>query len=233
MGCLAGGLKPQVPSSDPASTHISGLALAMNKYGVEFIQRHETGGKAYYTKRYTGVIWPGGASGGTVGVGYDCGYNTKSQITKDWKGVASPSELSALLALSGVKGSRAKAYAKRYRHSVHFTWEEAQEVFTKSTLPRFTKLTAGAFRLSKNQLHVNCNAALTSLVFNRGSSLSSSSSRTEMRNIRTHISQKAYDRIPNEYRKMKRLWRGKGLDGLLRRRDEEADLFASGLKLQN
>ncbi len=35
--------------------------------------------------------------------------------------------------------------------------------------------------------------------------------------------------IPNQFRSMKRLWVGKGLDGLIIRREDEAKLFEEGL----
>ena len=49
-------------------------------------------------------------------------------------------------------------------------------------------------------------------------------SRLEMRNIRVLVPKKDYKGIAEELRKMKRIWKGKGLDGLLARRDAEADL---------
>jgi GH24 family phage-related lysozyme (muramidase) len=49
-------------------------------------------------------------------------------------------------------------------------------------------------------------------------------SRLEMRNIRNLVPKKDYKGIAKELRKMKRIWKGKGLDGLLARRDAEADL---------
>jgi hypothetical protein len=52
----------------------------------------------------------------------------------------------------------------------------------------------------------------------------------EMRAIRQHMAERRFERIPDEFRSMKRLWRGKGLDGLLARRDREASLFEAGLK---
>jgi GH24 family phage-related lysozyme (muramidase) len=46
-----------------------------------------------------------------------------------------------------------------------------------------------------------------------------------MRKIKELIPNKDYISIANQFRKMKRLWVGKGLDGLLERRDSEADLI--------
>jgi GH24 family phage-related lysozyme (muramidase) len=61
------------------------------------------------------------------------------------------------------------------------------------------------------------------LVFNRGTKLTGDS-RIEMRNIKTLIPLKKYKEIASEIKKMKRLWRGKNLDGLLERRDAEAKM---------
>jgi len=63
-------------------------------------------------------------------------------------------------------------------------------------------------------------------VFNRGSSVKGSR-RAEMARIRELVPTKNYLVIAEEIRKMKRIWAGKGLDGLLRRRDKEADLVAA------
>ena len=52
----------------------------------------------------------------------------------------------------------------------------------------------------------------------------SGDSRVEMRNIRVLVPKKDYKGIANEIRKMKRLWEGKGMDGLLKRREAEAKL---------
>jgi GH24 family phage-related lysozyme (muramidase) len=45
-----------------------------------------------------------------------------------------------------------------------------------------------------------------------------------MRNIKNLILEKNYNGIAKELRKMKRIWQGKGLDGLLERREAEAKL---------
>jgi hypothetical protein len=53
--------------------------------------------------------------------------------------------------------------------------------------------------------------------------------RKEMRKIRELIKEGAYDKVPDQFEAMKRVWKGKGLDGLLARRDEEAKLFREGI----
>jgi len=62
------------------------------------------------------------------------------------------------------------------------------------------------------------------LVFNRGTSLKGDS-RKEMVNIKNLIPKKDYKKIAKEFRSMKRIWIGKGLDGLIERREAEANMI--------
>jgi GH24 family phage-related lysozyme (muramidase) len=48
-----------------------------------------------------------------------------------------------------------------------------------------------------------------------------------MRVIKMLVPDKQYSKIAAQLRSMKRIWEGKGLDGLLERRDAEASLVAS------
>jgi GH24 family phage-related lysozyme (muramidase) len=72
----------------------------------------------------------------------------------------------------------------------------------------------------------DCAAALVSLVFNRGSSLSGER-RKEMAEIQLLLGGKKYSEIPKQLRAMTRLWPNS--KGLRRRREEEAELFEGGL----
>jgi hypothetical protein len=72
----------------------------------------------------------------------------------------------------------------------------------------------------------DCAAALVSLVFNRGTSLSGER-RREMSNIQALLRTGNLKEIPKQFREMERLW--PNVKGLRRRRNEEADLFESGL----
>jgi|19_taG_2_1085344.scaffolds.fasta_scaffold56921_1 hypothetical protein len=210
---------------------IPGLSLPVSEEARDLIVGYEVGGKTYYQKRLATPTWPGGASGVTVGFGYDLGYNTAEQIRRDWGGVLSSSEVDALISVSGRKGSSGKYALSSVKRRVRISWEEAQGVFEGSTLPRFAKTTKGAFLLTEDRLHPHCNGALVSLVFNRGGSMRGSR-RSEMANIRSHIAEGYAGRVPREIRSMRRLWLGRGLDGLIKRRDAEAGLFERGLKLK-
>jgi len=67
---------------------------------------------------------------------------------------------------------------------------------------------------------------LVSIAFNRGTS-TKGPSRVEMVNIRNLVANKDYKGIAKEIRSMKRLWEGKGLDGLLKIREQEAKMVES------
>jgi GH24 family phage-related lysozyme (muramidase) len=76
-------------------------------------------------------------------------------------------------------------------------------------------------------LSEDCAAALFSLVFNRGASLTGER-RAEMRGIKDALATGHRDAVPGLIRSMKRLW--PETSGLVRRREDEARLFEQGLK---
>jgi len=182
------------------------------------------GGSKYYNKCLKHPSYPGGESGVTIGIGYDMGYNTASQFSTDWKNILDAGSYARLSIHLGKKSSNAKAVISSIK-DIEIPWESAEIVFKNNTLPRFINETKKAFPNSE-QLHPDAFGALVSLVFNRGGS-TSGASRIEMLNIKKLIASKDYLAIANEIKKMKRLWVGKGLDGLLTRRDDEAELIAS------
>jgi GH24 family phage-related lysozyme (muramidase) len=220
-------------ANNPNEIIEDGLALQISKKSIDTIIYYEVGGRSYYDRNFTRPIvpaWQTTASGVTVAFGFDCGYNTNQQIETAMRGVASPEEIRLLQSVSGLKGKRAYYEGlPKVKNSVHFTFEEAEIIFTRDSLPRFTKQTATAFNLTKTRLHPHSNGALTSLVFNRGPSIANTESRKEMRWIRHNISINREDRVPSDIRAMKRLWSPTKLKGLHLRRDAEAALFQEGL----
>ena len=217
---------PALPSAAKVAETLPAGPLRLDRYGLNFIVKHETGGAAYYDRALRRPTWPGGASGVTIGVGYDIGYNTQGQFRSDWAHLGNDVK-SALANTAGVNGQAAK-YRVSALKWISIPWVDAEKVFVAKTLPRFGTVTSTTFPGSAD-LNVNRQAALLSLVFNRGGSLSGSK-RVEMRAIREHVRGGRNEYVPAEFRRMKKYWVGKGLDGLLRRRDEEADLFASPVR---
>jgi GH24 family phage-related lysozyme (muramidase) len=194
----------------------------------------EVSSEAAYKREYYRPTWPKGASGVTIGIGYDVGYVTPSELAGDWQGIISEAELSQLSKACGITKEAAAALASRLQ-SVSISWDDAIKEYYNETQPRYVGLTEASLPNTK-ELRPESLGALVSLVYNRGASFSIPESKDpsgrfrEMRNIKDHMENKAFARIPGEFRSMKRLWEGQSdMRGLLLRRDAEAALFAFGL----
>jgi GH24 family phage-related lysozyme (muramidase) len=193
---------------------------------LDLILEYEVGGgRAYYEKYLIGPTWPGGASGMTVAIGVDCGYYTTTELQKIFSFLPS-SQLQAIVGASGKTGTAGRDYTRKVKDlNITIPWKNAIEIFDSLTWPKFARLAERAFP-GLSDLCDDAYGAIVSLVFNRGAS-TLGENRLEMRNIRVLIPKKDYKAIAEEIIKMKRLWQGKGLDGLLARRDAEADLVRS------
>jgi len=213
-----------IPTPIPVESTPSSSSTVSDKAFKLILDYEVGGGESYYNKALKRPCWPGGASGITIGIGYDLGFNNLDQFTSDWKYQLTSDQFDRLKVHLGKMSTTAKGVVSSVR-DIEVPWTTALTVFKKSTLPRFIKETLSAFP-GADKLHPDAFGALVSLVFNRGASVSGSS-RVEMLNIRNLISSKNYKAIANEIQSMKRLWVGKGLDGLLKRRDEEASLVES------
>jgi len=170
--------------------------------------------------------WPGGRSGITLGIGYDLGYATIDQFESDWGGILSPEELKLLKGAVGRIGEKAHKLAAKY-NEIKIIAEQADKVFISRTLPLYSLRTIQAFP-GVEELPLDAQGALLSLVMNRGGSMEGPR-RKEMVAIRSAVHIKDLKKIAKQLRKMKRLWVDKGQDGLLRRRDAEADLVESAI----
>ncbi|NDD52452.1 hypothetical protein EBZ39_00990 [bacterium] len=193
---------------------------------LNLILQYEVGGtENYYNKYLTHPTWPGGASGLTLGIGIDCGYYSPQELEKIFYFLPKV-QLNAVKNASGKTGQSGKQYVQQVKPlNITVTWDQAIEIFNSLTWPKFAKLAEKTFP-GLDQLCGDAYGAIVSLVFNRGTSLTGSS-RQEMRNIVPLVAKKDYKGIAKELRSMKRLWAGKGLDGLIERREAEAKLVES------
>jgi GH24 family phage-related lysozyme (muramidase) len=183
------------------------------------------GGKAYYEKKLSRFTWPGGASGPTIGIGIDTAYYNAQEIAKIFEFLPDD-QIELIQGASGRTGQRGKEYTVKLREAgIVVTWNHAVEIFDELTWTKFSKAAERTFP-GLADLHEDAYGAIVSLVFNRGTCLSGDS-RREMRVIKMLIPDKNYTKIAAQFRAMKRIWEGKGLDGLLKRRDAEADLIES------
>lgn len=206
----------------PPVLPVKALSFLLTTGGHSLILEYETGGRSGYDPH---PEWPGGASGVTIGVGYDCGYYAKSIIDSDWHEIEQQPR-SRLLQVAGLTGSRARQ-AKTTVRDIYVQWQIAVSVFDNVDVAReFANAKRGMPGFV--DLRPNAQAALISLGFNRGWSFIGPN-RTEMRDIRdVGVPKQDYNRIATQLRKMIRVWRGTDIErGMTRRRIAESELVLS------
>jgi hypothetical protein len=180
------------------------------------------GGQQYYKKFLQRPTWPEGASGVTIGIGYDLGYNSVEVFNRDWNKLGDTDQ-KRLSNCCGLKGEAAKNRLASVRDII-VAWELAWEVFNEVTIPKFYNFTKEAFP-GFDELPADVQGGLVSLVFNRGTSMEGNR-RREMRAIRDLVAKKDARGIAEKVREMKRIWVGTSIArGMNRRRDAEADLI--------
>ena len=198
----------------------------ISKKAIDLIIQHEVGGRAVYEKRYQKPIWAGGDSGLTIGLGYDVGYAKEADLFADWKGL-NLNFLNALKRFCGVKGPIVKTMMRGEILNVVIPYNIAYEVFVKKSIPKYYAATKKIYP-QLDELNEDTRGALVSMVYNRGAKLDGES-RKEMKAIVDLVAKKDYEGIAEQIEQSKRLWEGKGLDGLVIRREAEADLIRESL----
>lgn len=193
---------------------------------LDLLLKYEVGGgKFYYDKYLSKFTWPGGASGPTIAIGVDCAYYSSVELAQIFS-FLSEDNLKLVQGATGKTGQKGKDYTVKLREAgIVIDWDKALNIFETLTWPKFTKLAEKTFP-GLEQLHPDAYGAIVSLVFNRGTSLKGDS-RKEMVTIKNLVPKKNYKKIAQQFRDMKRIWLGKGLNGLLERRDAEAALIES------
>jgi GH24 family phage-related lysozyme (muramidase) len=184
----------------------------------------ESGGEKYYNKFLKNMTWPKGASGITMGIGADLGHMSEKEFDTYFSKYFTNEESEKLKSTIGLKGDSAKNALFKVKN-IELSWENASEAFVDWTLPKFWNLT-NALWPKMHELCEKAQIGLLSIVFNRGAS-TKGSSRAEMLNIKPLVLKKDYKGIAREIRSMKRIWEGKNMDGLIKRREEEAKMVES------
>lgn len=200
----------------------------MTDRGRELIVRHE----ACPSKPY----WAGGSSGITLGIGYDLAHHSIRELEEDWivPGflAGTGQELARLRSTVGVSGDAARILESGVK-GIIVTKAGARKVFEEKSLPKYEERTRAAFP-GVDYLPDEVYSALVSLIFNRGGDMGTEGTpswdrRLEMREIRDAVGAMDVEAIAAALRRMKRHWEGKGLNGLLARRDDEAELVEAAL----
>lgn len=195
--------------------------------GVTFIAAEEVGGRDFYERHTAMPHWPGGASGITIGVGYDLRFSQEI-FEPDWGDRLPADLLAALQPHLGERGSREKAEALS---NFRIPWTTAWQVFIGRSLPLQVGHTRSAYA-TLDRLPGLCRSVLVSLVFNRGGAMQDKPGkdrRLEMRRIRDLLAQDRLDEVPEQLLAMRRHW--PDARGLRERREREADLWREGLAL--
>ena len=113
--------------------------------------------------------WPGGASGVTIGIGYDLGYVTVDQYESDWGERLGTDVRGRLKDAVGLRAVRAKNRAPDLA-DIRVRRAPSEEVFTQRTIPLYTVRASQAFP-GFEALPADVQGALVSLVYNRGASM--------------------------------------------------------------
>lgn len=204
------------------------MANKPSKRAIDLIVATEVTSQAYYEKKYRKPVWPGGASGVTIAVGYDLGYANEDKIRRDWTGKISDDMVDCLVKYAGLSGEKAHARLAEARGEIDIPWAVAYDVFSNIDMPEWCAKVKSSLS-NTDKLSEDSFGALVSLAYNRGASFSMTDDRRkEMRSIKEHMANEEFDEIPDEFRSMKRLW--PNMRGLVDRRESEAKLFEDGLK---
>ena len=198
----------------------------ISKRSIELIIQHEIGGREVYTRKYQKPIWAGGDSGLTIGIGYDIGYAKETDLFSDWVGL-NLNFLNALKRFCGVKGEIVKTMMRGEVLNVVIPYNMAYDVFVKKSIPKYYAMTRKIYP-QLDTLNEDTRGALVSMVYNRGAKIEGES-RKEMKAIVDLVAKKDFEGIAEQIEQSKRLWEGKGLDGLVIRREAEADLIRESL----
>lgn len=202
--------------------------LRLSKYAInEAIMQFEVGydtetGFAYYNKFLAKPTVPdpeNTSSGVTIGIGFDCGYYSKSEIENVWKDYLPKEQVDALVNCAGLKKWAANTAAKRLSH-IKVSSDIALKVFYRFTLPKFARLTWQIYPNIIN-IHEVEQSVFVGLVYNRGNSLKGER-RKEMRDLVKAIANDNDKEMARIIRAMKHLWINTA--GLVRRRNVEAYL---------
>jgi len=198
----------------------------ISKKAIELIIQHEIGGREVYTRKYQKPIWAGGDSGLTIGIGYDLGYIKEKDLFSDWAGL-NLNFLNAMKRFCGVKGEVVKTMMRGEVLNVVIPYNMAYDVFVKKSIPKYYAMTKKIYP-QLDSLNEDTRGALVSMVYNRGSKIEGDS-RKEMKAIVELVAKQDYDGIAEQIERSKRLWENRGLDGLVIRRENEADLIRDSI----
>jgi len=213
-------LQPKLP------TIPVGASMVISAKSLELIVNAEVTSKEMYAQKYQSPIWPGGDSGVTVGIGFDCGYCSKQELADAWGTSLSAAQLTLLQTTCGKKGEACKNLISGLK-SIKINYDTAVKVFYQHTLPACARDVKRTYP-GIEKLPPDTQGAILSLVYNRGYLINDTDRRKEMKALKPIIAAGDLAGIAAQLRSMKRLWDSKKQKGLITRRENEALLAESG-----
>lgn len=216
----AGAILHAVPLPDPVVPVQAPRTLECPE-AVELIIRFEVGSPTLYEAKYQRPIWPGAASGVTIGIGYDLGHTAPKVIAADWQ---PHPQRDRLPGAAGIRGPPARPLAATMADVVT-PYPLAHQVFIATSLLEHEHRARRAFGDAFEAAPPCVQGAITSVVFNRGASMTGER-RAEFRRIRDRcLPAGDYACVAHEIRAMTRIWQGTPIEaGMRRRREAEARL---------
>ena len=212
---------------DASITLVKSKNLPISLTAIEEIIFDEDTSEWIYNKLYQHPEWPGGASGVTIALGYDLGYADKDKITRDFKNKISDDMLRLCLSCSGITGTKANRLKDVVKSRILIPWNVALDIFLNNDIPEWINTVEHVLQ-NTSLLSPDSLGALVSLAYNRGASFHLPGDRyLEMRTIALDMQTKNFKDIPNQFRRMSRLWPTSS--GVHKRRFREAALFEKGL----
>ena len=209
---------------NPTSTDLKAGPLTISKASKDLIIYYEVGGASYYASQLERPTVPPGASGVTIGVGYDLGYNNATQIQNDWGGKIPQAQVDRLKGVAGLTQSRAKSALPRVR-DIRIPWAVALDVYDVKTVPRFANLTVSAYPGILN-MNPDIQGVTLSTSFNRGTSFTGDR-RRELTWTHNDVKVGKTENLSSYQLQMRRLW--PTIRGLQRRYTAHAGLIAKSL----
>ncbi|WP_230965277.1 glycoside hydrolase family protein [Burkholderia pseudomultivorans] len=186
------------------------IGQSLSDDGMWFIFSHEA--QAGTTNR---LHWPGGASGVTLGAGYDMKGRSEAEITADMKAIGLPDETASGIAkAAGKEGADANNFARNNRNLVNLTHE--QEVgLLRHTVKPYEAMVRNSIKvqLSQNQFD-----ALVSFAYNPAARWDSVTNLVNNGKVEAAMS-KIKEGVTSK---------GQVLPGLVNRRADEVNLYQEG-----
>lgn len=205
--------------------------LTVSSKAIDKIIYYEVTGEAAYNQLYKHPEYPGGASGVTIGIGYDIGYHTEAEMLRDWSSHLPIDSLHTLARYAGVQGQHAHDTIPKVKH-IEVPFDAAKKVFMERSMRKAARELVNTFH-GAELLRPDAAGGLLSLVFNRGCKTKdepedTKQRRKEMRALLPLVAAKDYAGMSAQIRSMKRLW--PNMNGLRLRRDWEALMMLTGME---